>query len=412
MKNLLEPLQGLTLFRFAHIFRSSSAGGVETYLMDLNRCLLERNRMRILQMYLVHANVAAQVDIEKIGRGEIIWIPSVWKNSEVRRVPIARQVWAKLRKRPYVPQSEICHEILLSALDRYRPGFAVFHWLSEDSKIVVNYLAKKQIPYVVVHHFQNDKLKKDLLRRQLSGALAISGVSNVDVPDFVRNRFTNLSDGIDTDFFHPKKAAPIDRKIEGHLILLPSRIDEGKGHLDVVRALGRLTRQGLAVTLACAGRVENVHVMKKLKEGVVNEGMEGRVIFAGQLGAADLRNWYGSSDVVVFTSYSEGLGRVLLEAQAMQRPVVAYNVGGISEAMQQGVGGCLVKKGAVEELAKQIRDLLENPHKRYEMGESGRKYVAERFSMESLVVRHERFYMDILKATGKAQSGTSDENGR
>lgn len=409
MREKTDPLQDVTLFRFAHMFRSSSAGGVETYLKDLNRRLLERNRMRILQMHLVPVSGPAAVQIEKIGRGEIVWIPSVWKNSDVSRVSVARQVWAKLRKRPYVPQSEICHEILLSALDRYQPGFAVFHWLSEDSKIVANYLTGKQIPYVVVHHFQNDKLKKDLFRRQISGALAIGGVSNVNVPGFVRNRFTNLSDGIDTDFFHPEKVVPIDQKFEGHLILLPSRIDEGKGHLDVVRALGWLARRGLSVTLACAGRVENVHVMKELKEVVVKEGMEGSVIFAGQLGAVDLRNWYGSSDVVVFTSYSEGLGRVLLEAQAMKRPVVAYNVGGVSEAVQQGVGGCLVKKGAVEELAKQIQDLLENAVERHDMGERGRKFVVERFSMDSLVVRHERFYLDILKASNRPHSGMPDE---
>jgi glycosyltransferase involved in cell wall biosynthesis len=404
MREGIETLQDVTLFRFAHIFRSSSAGGVETYLTDLNRSLLARNRMRILQMHLVPVNAPAEIEIEKVGRGEIVWIPSVWKNSEVRRVPIMRQMWAILKKKPYVPQSRICHKLLLSTLDRYRPSFSLFHWLSEDSKIVVNYLAKKQIPYVVVHHFQNDKLKKDLFRQQISGALAISGVSNVDVPPFVSNRFTNLSDGIDTDFFHPEKAVPIDRKVEGHLILLPSRIDEGKGHLDVVRALGWLARRGLAVTLACAGRVENLHVMKKLKEAVVKEGMEGRVIFAGQLGAVDLRNWYGSSDVVVFTSYSEGLGRVLLEAQAMKRPVVAYNVGGVSEAVHQGVGGCLVTKGAVEELAEQIQDLLENPVKRHEMGEKGRTFVVERFSMESLVVRHEKFYSNMLKQLSKQQA--------
>jgi glycosyltransferase involved in cell wall biosynthesis len=403
MRESIEPLQDVTLFRFAHMFRSSSAGGVETYLTDLNRWLLERNRMRILQMYLAQGNVPAKVEIEKVGRGEIVWIPSIWQNSEKGDITIARQLWAKLRKRPFVPQSQICHEVLLSTLDRYRPSFALFHWLSKDSRIVVNYLMTKHIPYIVVNHFQNNRLNRPLIRRQISRAMAISGVSNVDVPGYVRSRFTNLSDGIDTDFFHPEKADPIERKVEGHLILLPSRIDEGKGHLDMVRALGWLMRQGLAVTLACAGRVESASLMGKLREVVVKEGVEGRVIFAGELHAVDLRNWYGSCDVVVFTSYSEGLGRVLLEAQAMKKAVVAYNVGGVAEAVKDGVGGCLVHKGSIEELAKQIKDLLENQDKRREMGENGRKFVVERFSMESLVVRHESFYTNVLKQLSKQQ---------
>jgi hypothetical protein len=44
-----QPLDGMTLFRFAHMMRSATSGGVEAYLCQLNRVLLQRNRMRILQ---------------------------------------------------------------------------------------------------------------------------------------------------------------------------------------------------------------------------------------------------------------------------------------------------------------------------------------------------------------------------
>ena len=137
--------------------------------------------------------------------------------------------------------------------------------------------------------------------------------------------------------------------------------------------------------------------MNDLKAAIVKEGVEGRVSFVGELHSGELRNWYAASDVVVCPSYYEGLGRVLLEAQAMKRAVVAYDVGGVAEAVLHGVSGYLVKKGDTEELARRLKDMLENQGKRCEMGMRGRAFVVERFSLDSLTARHERFYMKILE---------------
>lgn len=400
MKGTSESLQGLTVFRFAHIWRSASAGGVEAYLMNLNRRLLERNRIRVLQMYLTKPGVSARVEIETVGHGEIVWIPSLITNGGELERTRTQVYWNKVRRR-ITRNIGICHDMLLSALDRYLPNLAVFHWLNVDSKIVVNYLIEKQVPYVIVNHFHNDRLKSGSIRRQIAGALAIGGVSGIDVPEFVRDRFTNLSDGIDTDFFQLERAISMERVDSRHLVLLPSRVTENKGHLDMIRALGWLRHRGVPATLVCAGRVESAGLVKKLKKTMQKEGVEGNIIFTGELSAVDLRNWYGASDVVAYTSYSEGLGRVLLEAQAMKRPVVAYNVGGVPEAVLQGEGGYLVEKGGYEELAGRLKELLEDKGKRDEMGERGKAFVSERFSLDALVVRHERFYAAALQQLGR-----------
>ena len=69
-------LDGITIFRFAHMWKNTSSGGVEAYLSSLNHQILQRNRMRILQMYLVPEDEPCSIEIEKIGRGELVWIPS------------------------------------------------------------------------------------------------------------------------------------------------------------------------------------------------------------------------------------------------------------------------------------------------------------------------------------------------
>lgn len=384
-------LDGFTLFRFAHMFRSPSAGGVEGYLRDLNRHLLERNKLRILQMYLSPMNGPAEVKIQKVGQGEIVWIPSFLKNTAELQLTKAQQFLTKLRRR-LLSNFLISHEILLKTLESYMIDLAAFHWISEDSIVVLRYLNKREIPFVVINHFQNARLIRPIAKEYISKAIGIGGVSDVDVPSFVERKFINLSDGIDTEFFQPGKAVPLKRKIEKPLILLPSRVAEGKGHIDAVRVLAWLVRQGLKPTLAFAGPVESNNILRLLKKETLKEDVDELVILLGELKSEDLRDWYGMSDLVLLTSSSEGLGRVLLEAQAMEKVVVAYNVGGVAEAIKDGESGYLVEKGNIEELGGRIKELLENHNKRHEMGSIARQYVLSCFSIDQLVLRHEAFY--------------------
>jgi phosphatidyl-myo-inositol dimannoside synthase len=217
------------------------------------------------------------------------------------------------------------------------------------------------------------------------------------VPGFIGARFTNLSDGVDTNFFHPGKAVSPESRVKHPLILLPSRITEGKGHLDAIKALLLLLNESVSATLAFAGVVQSPALMDNLQRIISEVGLQERVIFAGALSPEELRNWYAASSLVLLPSYAEGLGKVLLEAQAMERPVVAYDVGGVPDALRHPETGYLVKKGDIEGLVSRLRQLIEEPGIRREMGERGRKFVVERFSMESLTARHEQFYAGALK---------------
>ena len=162
--------------------------------------------------------------------------------------------------------------------------------------------------------------------------------------------------------------------------------------------MAQLSRRGVRAALAFAGRIENQAFVEKLLRVVSDEGLQERVLFAGELLPEELRDWYAASDVVILPSYSEGLPRVLLEAQAMERPVVAYRVGGIPAAVRDGKTGFTVRAGDVEGLATRLHQLLTDKMKQRRMGQRGREFVIESFSLDSLVARHEDFY-------GKAIAG-------
>lgn len=94
----------------------------------------------------------------------------------------------------------------------------------------------------------------------------------------------------------------------------------------------------------------------------------------------DLPAYYYSSYLTVLSSTSESFGKVLVEANACGKPVVATETTGAKEIVQDGYNGFLVPIGDAEALAEKIFELLNDPKKAKKMGEDGRKLVKEKFS--------------------------------
>jgi len=95
-----------------------------------------------------------------------------------------------------------------------------------------------------------------------------------------------------------------------------------------------------------------------------------------------VREYLTEIDVYTLVSGIDMSPLTLQEAQLMKKPVVATNVGGISELMKDKETGFLVEKGNPEELIEKISFLIDNEEKRYEMGIAGRKFVEENFSWD------------------------------
>lgn len=108
-------------------------------------------------------------------------------------------------------------------------------------------------------------------------------------------------------------------------------------------------------------------------------------------------------DVVVLPSILEGFGIVLLEAMAMGKPIIASRVGGIPEAVEDGVTGILVSPADSHNLAEALVILLENSTLRQSMGAAGRKRVEALFPMERTVKAIECSYSHILSQSSPAK---------
>jgi len=100
-------------------------------------------------------------------------------------------------------------------------------------------------------------------------------------------------------------------------------------------------------------------------------------------------------DVFVLPSLNEGMGRVLVEAMALGKPIVASNVGGIPDLVIHGKNGFLVPPKHPKELAKYIQIVIEDKEKREKMRLAG-KEMAMNFSAENMVEKIEKSYRELL----------------
>ena len=127
-------------------------------------------------------------------------------------------------------------------------------------------------------------------------------------------------------------------------------------------------------------------------------GLGGRAIFLGD--RRDIPAVLASLDVAVLTSDSESLSNVILEAMAARLPVVAYNVGGNAELVDDQ-RGALVAAGNENSFADAIHCLLSSADLREQQGNSARQFVEENFSLDRVLRRYEDLYTTLLEKKGQ-----------
>lgn len=144
----------------------------------------------------------------------------------------------------------------------------------------------------------------------------------------------------------------------------------------LIEATRVLRDRGYNIRTILAGDGEDSEELRSLAR---NRGVHRIVDFPGYIPNDEVPSFLASLDVSCMPSRSESLGVAALESQAMEVPVVASNVGGVPEAVLDGLTGTLVTPGDPISLADGIASLLDDPVKRRQMGEAGRRLVRERF---------------------------------
>jgi len=198
------------------------------------------------------------------------------------------------------------------------------------------------------------------------------------------DRTCTVYNGVDLgSFSFPSQGTTVRAEFanaSGPVLLTVARLTEPKGHRFLLEALPGLVREWPALSCLFVGDGEDRESLQLLAKQL---GVDQACRFVG--GTDAVAEFYAAADIVVLPSISEGFPFVLLDALAMSRPVVATNVNGVPEIIEDGRTGLLVPPRDPQALEAAIRRLLLDPAAAAQMGRAGRAVVAERFTVEKMI---------------------------
>lgn len=208
-----------------------------------------------------------------------------------------------------------------------------------------------------------------------------------DLELFIKNRLVRKEQadlvpgsGINLSHFTPvprKKGKPFT-------FLLISRLITDKGIIEYVQAVEQLRREGTSARFQILGAIDPKHKRAIPKEKIQQWIDSGIIEYLGT--AKDVRYFIEQADCVVLPSYREGTPRTLLEAAGMGRPLIATDVPGCRQIVEDGKNGLLCELKNAEDLAAKMRLMATFPEEvLQELSANARKKVEKEFD-ESLVI--------------------------
>lgn len=202
---------------------------------------------------------------------------------------------------------------------------------------------------------------------------------------FARSQLMFFSDPADWDKIrivhcgvHPDRydrPAPAREDDEIRLVFV-GRLAPVKGLRVLLEALGPLMAEIPQLRLTLVGDGPDRAVLEQAAAPLGD-----RVRFTGYLSQAEVAETLQSSDIFVLPSFAEGVPVALMEAMASRKPVIATQVGGVSELVESETNGFVVPPGHVDRLRAAIRTLAQDGALRARMGEAGRATVCAEFDI-------------------------------
>jgi colanic acid/amylovoran biosynthesis glycosyltransferase len=198
---------------------------------------------------------------------------------------------------------------------------------------------------------------------------------------------------IDTAFFAPpaRRDEPDGRPLR---LLSVGRLEWKKGYEYTLAAAALLRARGLRFEYRIAGAGNYLEALAFARHEL---GLEDAVTFLGALSREAVREQMAWADVFVHGAVSEGFCNAVLEAQAMELPVVTSDADGLSENVSDGLTGYVVPRRDPAALAARIITLAADARARSEMGAAGRARVEASFQLRDQIAAFDRFYREVAR---------------
>ena len=196
--------------------------------------------------------------------------------------------------------------------------------------------------------------------------------------------------GVDVDRF---SATEHVRRFDPVTIACVGRLVPEKGQSLLIEAVGALRDAGVDVRLVLVGDGPQRERLERLVDA---SGLRDRVEFRGAVAHTEVERILHGADIFCLPSFAEGVPIVLMEAMAMELPVVACRVMGIPELIEDDVTGRLVRPGSRDALVNALSVLAADSDRRASFGRAARERVAAEFELRNNVVQLRDVYSEYL----------------
>ncbi|NTW32284.1 MAG: glycosyltransferase family 4 protein [Bacteroidetes bacterium] len=336
-------------------------------------------------------NALSEINTKKI------FIPSYLKNKTAKQ-----SIFAKLAYLKALPD-------LLNAIEEFNPDIVHAHYASSYGLLGRNCKFK---PFVisawgsdVLDFPKKSFFHKNILKKNLQSATVVTATSKIMVEkirEIASIEAIHIPFGIDLSQFFQKKVQSIFKSEDNFseqnkniVFGCVKSLETIYGQSFLIKAFAQLASEFSELSLKLL-LVGDGSLMNKYKLSVNELGINNKVVFAGKAPYSEICNYHNMIDVFVNYSLNESFGVSVLEASACEKPVIASNIGGLPEVVNDGITGMLVPPANVELLFQTMKDLLLNKQKAINMGKQGRQWVKQNFDFEKNVNSMIEIYNQIL----------------
>lgn len=280
------------------------------------------------------------------------------------------------------------------------------NWIFPEGHLARIFSKKFNIPYVVTLrgsefiYLEKHNLNGKFAQKIFDGAKRITAVANelrdqgiekgIIIP---KNKFSVLNDFYDFSIFEIRNKEAEKKKLNFDLakinILFPGALRKIKNIYSILKSLLTLRlyyNSKIHLYIAGYGYEE-----ENLKKFIKRNNLTDCVTFLGNLATESLVSYYNACDLICLPSYSEGFPTVIVEALLCGTPVVASNVGGIPEVIQDNYNGIIIDPKSVDSLIDGIKKCVNKNWNRSKLRES-----VSYLSKDKLIKVYEKLYHDVL----------------
>lgn len=220
------------------------------------------------------------------------------------------------------------------------------------------------------------------------GAIILKNKYNVN-----EEKIKIIHNGVDLAKFESKNYIKSHKTESNEIIIgMVAHLTVFKGWHDFIKIISLINKR---TSFKIKAKIIGDGILRnELEKEITNLGLSDVFFFTGY--QDNIKDILNQLDIFLFTTHREGLSVAVIEVLASGLPVVATNIGGINEQIDEGENGYILPKGDVEGMANKCLELINNKELRMKFGKKSRELAEERFSQKRMLLEHIECYKTIL----------------